>query len=164
MSLQIAVIGSGECGEGSEAWALAEEVGRRLADARASVVCGGRGGVMEAVARGASEAGGEAIGILPRTDPAEANPHCTHVVATGIGEARNLAVVASGAVTIAVSGGWGTLSEIGLARALGRTVVALRSWELEGRGELAGAPGVIPVETAEEAVAKALEEAAHDQG
>jgi hypothetical protein len=67
-------------------------------------------------------------------------------------------------VTIAVSGGWGTLSEIGLARALDRTVVALRSWDLDGPGELAGAPGVITVETAEEAVAKALEEAGHEQG
>jgi uncharacterized protein (TIGR00725 family) len=119
---------------------------------------------MEAVARGAAGAGGEAIGILPSTEPSEANPHCTRVVATGIGQARNLAVVASGAATIAVGGGWGTLSEIGLARAHGRTVVALRGWELEGRGELAGAPGVIAVETAAEAVAKALEEAGHDQG
>lgn len=158
-SLQIAVIGSGDCGEGSEAWVLAEEVGRRLAESGAAVVCGGRGGVMEAVAKGASEAGGEAIGILPWTDPTEAGPYCTRVVATGIGHARNLAVVASGTAVIAVSGGWGTLSEIGLARALGRTVVALRSWELEGRGELAGAPGVLAVETPAEAVAAALEAA-----
>jgi uncharacterized protein (TIGR00725 family) len=163
-SLQVAVIGSGECDPGSEAWTLAEEVGRRLAEAGATVVCGGLGGVMEAVALGAAEAGGRAIGILPGTDAADANPHCTQVVATGIGQARNLAVVASGGSTIAVGGGWGTLSEIGLARAHGRAVVALRSWGLEGRGELSGAPGVIAVETAEAAVATALEEAGHQQG
>jgi uncharacterized protein (TIGR00725 family) len=164
VTLQVSVIGSSDAEPGSEAWALAEEVGRRLAEAGATVVCGGRGGVMEAVAKGAAEAGGEAIGILPWVDPGEANPHCTQVVATGIGQARNLAVVGSGAVTIAVSGGWGTLSEIGHARAIGRTVVALRSWTLSGRGEMEGAPGVIPVETAEAAVAVALEEARHDQG
>jgi uncharacterized protein (TIGR00725 family) len=154
---QIAVIGSGDCAEGSEAWGLAEEVGRRLAEAGVTVVCGGRGGVMEAVAKGAAGVGGEVIGILPWVATEDANPHCTRVVATGIGRARNLAVVASGAVVIAVSGGWGTLSEIGHARSIGRTVVALSSWSLSGRGEQAGAPGVIPVETAAEAVAAALE-------
>jgi uncharacterized protein (TIGR00725 family) len=151
------VIGSGDCDESSEAWGLAEEVGRRLAEAGAIVVCGGRGGVMEAVAKGAAEAGGEAIGILPWVAPEDANPYCTHVVATGTGQARNLAVVASGAAAIAVGGGWGTLSEIGHARAIGRTVVALRSWELSGRSVLEGAPGVIAAESAEEAVAAALE-------
>jgi uncharacterized protein (TIGR00725 family) len=156
---QVAVIGSGDCGEETEAWALAEEVGRRLAEAGATVVCGGRGGVMEAVARGAAAAGGTVIGILPWVSTEEANPHCTHVVATGIGQARNLAVVASGQVTIAVSGGWGTLSEIGHARSLGRTVVALRSWELDGPGELGGGPGVVSVASAEEAVAVALDRA-----
>jgi uncharacterized protein (TIGR00725 family) len=156
VSLQVAVIGSGECGPETEAWRLAEEVGRRLAEAGATVVCGGRGGVMEAVAKGAAEAGGEAIGIVPSAEPAEANRHCTRVVATGVGQARNLAVVASGAAVIAVSGGWGTLSEIGLARALGRTVVALRSWSLSGPGEMADAPGVLAAETPAEAVAAAL--------
>jgi uncharacterized protein (TIGR00725 family) len=154
---QVAVIGSSRAEPGSEAWVLAEEVGRRLAEAGATVVCGGRGGVMEAVARGAAGAGGTVIGVLPSDSTADASPHCTHVVATGIGQARNLAVVASGDVTIAVGGEWGTLSEIGHARAIGRTVVALRSWSLSGRGEMEGAPGVIPVETAEEAVALALE-------
>jgi hypothetical protein len=156
-ALQIAVIGSSDVDPESEAWALAEEVGRLLAEAGVVVVCGGRGGVMEAAAKGAAEAGGEAIGILPRTEPGEASPHCTRVVATGIGQARNLAVVASGAVAIAVAGGWGTLSEIGHARSLGRTVVALRSWSLSGPMELADAPGVIAVETPEGAVSAALE-------
>ena len=90
--------------------------------------------MMEAVARGAAGAGGEVIGIVPGISPEEANPHCTHVVASGVGHARNLAVVASGEVTLAVGGEWGTLSEIGLARALGRPVVALRSWASQGQG------------------------------
>jgi uncharacterized protein (TIGR00725 family) len=111
---------------------------------------------MEAACRGAAEAGGTAIGIVPGTDAGEANPYCTEVVATGTGYARNLAVVASGEVVIAVGGEWGTLSEIGHARAIGRTVVALRSWGLTGRERMDGAPGVIPAETPEDAVAAAL--------
>ena len=96
------------------------------------------------------------IGILPGADPGEANPHCTHVVATGVGQARNLAVVASGAATIAVGGEWGTLAEIAHARNLGRPVVALRSWAVSGVGDMDGGPGVVVVASAEEAVALAL--------
>jgi uncharacterized protein (TIGR00725 family) len=153
---QIAVIGAGACEEGSEPWGLAEEVGRLLATAGVTVVCGGRGGVMEAASRGATEAGGEVVGIVPGSDVAEANPYCTQVVASGVGYARNLAVVGSGEAVIAIGGEWGTLSEIGHARALGRTVVALRSWELIGRDRMQGAPGVVVAETPEEAVAAAL--------
>lgn len=153
---QVAVIGAGGAEEGSEAWRLAEEVGRLLAEAGVVVVCGGRGGVMAAVSRGAAAAGGEVIGVLPWTDPSEANEYCTHVVATGAGQARNLAVVGSGEVVIAVGGEWGTLSEIGHARTIGRTVVTLRSWTLSGRDRMEGAPGVIPADTAAEAVAAAL--------
>ena len=156
---QISVIGSSRVEPGSELAELAEEVGRLLAEAGATVVCGGRGGVMEAAARGAAQAGGEVIGIVPGTSVEEANPHCTHVVASGVGSARNLAVVASGDAVIAVGGAWGTLSEIGHARALGRTVVALQSWGLDGRDEMAGAPGIVVVETAAEAVAAALDAA-----
>ena len=153
---QVAVIGAGGAVEGSETWRLAEEVGWRLAEDGVVVVCGGRGGAMAAVARGAASAGGEVIGVLPGSDPAEANPDCTYVVATGVGHARNLAVVGSGDVVIAIGGEWGTLSEIGFARTLGRTVVALRSWSLIGRDRMEGAPGLIPAETPEEAVAAAL--------
>lgn len=153
---QIAVVGSGRCGEESEAWALAEEVGRLLAEAGVTVVCGGRGGVMEASARGAANAGGAVIGVLPWVDIDDANPYCTQVVATGIGQARNLAVVASGEATIGISGEWGTLSEIALARNLDRTVVALRSWRVSGREEMEGGPGIVSAETPELAVAAAL--------
>jgi uncharacterized protein (TIGR00725 family) len=154
---QIAVIGASAAEEGSEVARLAEEVGRLLAEAGATVVCGGRGGVMEAASRGAARAGGEVIGIVPGISIDDANPHCTQVVASGIGFARNLAVVASGDAVIAVGGAWGTLSEIGHARVFERTVVALHSWGLVGSEEMEGAPGVIVVETPADAVAAALE-------
>jgi uncharacterized protein (TIGR00725 family) len=135
---------------------LAEDVGCRLAKAGVAVVTGGLGGVMEAVSRGAARAGGAVIGVVPGHAIAEANPHCTQVVASGVGHARNLAVVGSGEVVIAIGGEWGTLSEIGHARAIGRTVVALRSWALAGRDRMEGAPGIISAETPAEAVAAAL--------
>ena len=153
---QVAVIGASGTEEGSETWLLAEEVGRRLAVAGVVLVCGGGGGVMEAASRGAAEAGGEVIGIVPGTSPDDANQYCSHVVATGIGHARNLAVVSSGEAVIAIGGEWGTLSEIGFARVIGHEVVALRSWELNGREDMAGGPGVVTAETAEEAVTAAL--------
>jgi uncharacterized protein (TIGR00725 family) len=150
----VSVVGSGICEQGSEEWRLAEEVGRRLAEAGATVVCGGRGGVMEAAALGAARADGVVIGILPGDSPEEANPHCTHVVATGVGQARNLAVVASGSVAIAIGGEWGTLSEIAHARRIGRPVVALGTWSLSRRGEAAA--GVVEAGTPAEAVEAAL--------
>jgi uncharacterized protein (TIGR00725 family) len=155
-SKQISVIGSGGCGEETEAWRLAEEVGRLLAEAGVTVVCGGGAGVMEAAARGAAGAGGAVIGILPWVSVDDANPYCTQVVASGIGHARNLAVVASGEAAIAVSGEWGTLSEIAHARNLGRPVVALRSWSVSGREQMEGGPGIVLAETPKEAVAVAL--------
>jgi hypothetical protein len=112
---------------------------------------------MEAASKGAAEAGGEVVGIVPGVAVEEANPHCSHVIASAIGYARNLAVVASGDAVVAVGGEWGTLSEIGHARTFGKTVIALRSWGLTGRERMEGAPGVVPVETAAEAVAAALD-------
>jgi uncharacterized protein (TIGR00725 family) len=152
----VAVIGAGAAEEGSEAWALAEEVGRGLAEAEVALVCGGGGGVMEAASRAAREAGGTVIGIVPGSSVNDVNVYCSYVIATGIGHARNLAVVASGEAVIAIGGEWGTLSEIGFARVIGHEVVALRSWELDGRERMAGGPGVVAVETGEEAVAAAL--------
>lgn len=153
---QVAVIGGRGVEEGSELWALAEEVGRGLAEAGVALVCGGGGGVMEAASRAAAEAGGTVIGIVPGESVADANEYCSVVVATGIGHARNLAVVSSGEAVIAIGGEWGTLAEIGFARVIGHEVVALRSWELNGREAMAGGPGVVPAETAAEAVAAAL--------
>jgi uncharacterized protein (TIGR00725 family) len=153
-SLQIAVIGGGA--PNVEAEGLAEEVGRRLAEAGAVVVCGGLGGVMEAAARGARSAGGDVIGILPGEDPSTANEHVTHPVATGIGHARNLAVVASGAAVVAIGGEWGTLAEVALARRLQRPVVAIRSWSASGPGAMEDAPGIEAAASAAEATELAL--------
>jgi uncharacterized protein (TIGR00725 family) len=153
----VAVIGPSGAEIGSEAERLGGEVGRLLAEAGVTLVCGGMGGTMAAACRGAREGGGEAIGIVPGHEVGEANEFCTHVVATGIGHARNLAVVASGEVVIAIGGEWGTLSEIGFARAIGRSVIALRSWELSGRERMTAGPGVLHVESAHEAVELALE-------
>jgi uncharacterized protein (TIGR00725 family) len=149
---QIAVIGAAEGGR--EALEAAEEVGRLLAEAGAVVICGGRGGVMEAASRGATEAGGIAIGVLPGSDPNDANEHVAHVVATGVGQARNLAVVGSGEAVIAVDGHWGTLSEIAFARKLGKPVVALRSWDLQHRTDQD--LGITEAETAAAAVEAAV--------
>jgi uncharacterized protein (TIGR00725 family) len=126
--VQVAVIGSG-----TEHEAHAERVGRLLAERGATVVTGGLGSVMAAAARGAKSAGGTTIGILPGETRQAANEWIDHVVVTGVGHARNLAVVASGDAVIAVGGRWGTLAEIGFAHVLGRPVVTLApGWELDG--------------------------------
>ena len=153
---QVAVIGSGTCPQESELARMAEAVGRGLAEAGVTIVCGGRGGVMEAAARGAVAAAGDAIGIVPGDSVADANPHCTHIVATGIGHARNLAVVASGEAVVAIGGEWGTLAEIGFARRLGRPVVTLSSWSVSGAGPMRDAPGIAPADDAAAAIAAAL--------
>ena len=139
------MIGSGAVWE-----ADAEEIGRLLAERGCTVVTGGLGGVMAAAHRGAKAAGGTTIAILPGERREEANPWADHVVVTGIGHARNLAVAASGDAVIAVGGEWGPLAEIAFARRLGRRVVAL-----------AGVPEVDGIETAAtpaEAVELALRE------
>ena len=141
----VSVVGSGTAS--GELYEKAREIGRLVAERGGTVVCGGRSGVMEAAARGAAEAGGTAIGILPDEDRESANEYLTYSVATGTGHARNLAVVCSGDVVIAVGGEYGTLSEIGLALKVGRPVVALESWDL---GEHAS------VASSEEAVAAAF--------
>src|SRR5215471_5911108 len=128
MAIQVSVIGSGTEYEES-----AERVGRLLAQGGATVVTGGLGEVMAAAARGAKSGGGTTIGILPGDTRDGLNEWVDHVVVTGIGHARNLAVVASGDAVIAVGGRYGTLAEIGFALTLGRPVVVLEpGWEVEG--------------------------------
>jgi uncharacterized protein (TIGR00725 family) len=145
---QISVIGSG-----SEWEPQAEEVGRFLAERGCIVVTGGGGEVMAAAARGAKEAGGTTIGILPSESAVEANDWIDHVVVTGIGHARNLAVAASGDAVIAVGGSWGTVSEIAFARRLGRPVVALAgAVEVEGEGILRASTPVEAVDLAISAI------------
>ena len=135
-------------GSGAEHEAVAAEIGRLLAARGCTVVCGGGGEVMAAAARGAKSAGGTTMGILPGESHDAASPWIDHVVVTGIGHARNLAVVASGRAVIAVGGSWGTLAEIGFARRLGRPVIALAGgWEI---------PGVELAQTPLDAVERAL--------
>ena len=107
-------------------------MGRELAARGAVVVCGGLGGVMEAACRGAKEAGGLTVGILPGTDRAAANAFVEVAIPTGLGEARNALVVRAADALIAVGGGYGTLSEIALALKAGKRVVGLGSWDIEG--------------------------------
>jgi uncharacterized protein (TIGR00725 family) len=134
----VAVVGSGVAT--NELYEKAHRVGRLVAERGATVVCGGLSGVMEAAARGATEVGGTAIGILPDEDRRRQNGYLTYSVATGAGQARNLAVVCSGDVVIGVGGEYGTLSEIGLARKVGRPVVVLEGWDLEGHVSVASSP------------------------
>lgn len=126
----VAVCGTSEASP--EQVRAAEEVGRLLARRGAVVLCGGLGGVMEAASRGARAEGGTVVGILPGDDRRGANAHLTVGIATGLGQARNSVLVTAADSVIAIGGGWGTLSEIGLARRLGRRVLALESWAVEG--------------------------------
>jgi len=132
---QVSVIGSGAAWEEA-----AEEIGRLLAERGCVVVTGGLGEVMEGAHRGAKRGGGTTIAILPGEDRNAANAWADHVVATGIGHARNLAVAASGDAVIAVGGSWGTLAEIAFARRLGRPVVALEGTPAVEGVEVAASP------------------------
>ncbi len=126
----MAVVGAGEASPAAES--EAETVGRLLAERGAVVVCGGLGGVMAAACRGAKSAGGTTVGILPGSDRSEANPWVDVAVPTGMGEARNAVVVRTVDAVVAVAGGYGTLSEMALALRLGRPVVTLGGWEIDG--------------------------------
>lgn len=148
----MAVIGSASCSP--EIAAMAEEVGRHLARRGAVLVCGGRGGVMEAACRGAKAEGGTTVGILSGTDRREANAYVDIPIATGLGEARNAIVVRSADAVIAISGGYGTLSEIGFALKMGRPVVGLGTWELYQQGQ--PVEGVLLAGTPAQAVEQAL--------
>jgi uncharacterized protein (TIGR00725 family) len=118
------------------------------------VVCGGLGGVMEAVCRGARSQGGMTIGILPGSDGSEANGYVDIAIPTGMGEMRNALIVRAADAVIAISGGFGTLSEIGFALKLGKRVVGLSTWDLSRAGDVPDA--VLTATSAEEAVRLAL--------
>jgi uncharacterized protein (TIGR00725 family) len=127
--LYVAVVGPSEAT--AEELEKAEAVGRLLAEEGAVVVCGGLGGVMEAAARGAATAGGVVVGLLPGLDRAEANPHVTVAITTGMGEMRNALVVRAADAVVAVGGAYGTLSEIALALRADVPVVGLGTWALD---------------------------------
>ena len=125
----IAVIGSSEANE--ELVELATKVGYELAQNGVIMVCGGLGGVMEAVCRGAKSNKGRTIGVLPGSDPSDANMWVDNVICTGMGEARNLIIIKSSDAVIAVGGGYGTLSEMGFALKLNKPIIGLHTWRLE---------------------------------
>jgi len=142
----VAVVGPGEAT--AQQLAQARAVGAGLANRGAVVITGGLGGVMEAACRGAAEAGGATVGILPGGDRAAANPWVAIAIATGLGELRNGLIVRAADSLIAIGGAYGTLSEVALALKTGVPVVGLGTWELEG---------ITPVAAAEEAVARACQ-------
>lgn len=143
---QIGVIGAGNCS--SETRALAEAVGREIAKKGAVLLCGGLGGVMEAAACGAKLEGGTTIGILPGTCREDANPWIDMAILSGMGHARNALIAQSSDALIAVSGEYGTLSEIALGLKMGKPVFVLDcKWEIEG---------IQRVKSPQEAVERAL--------
>jgi uncharacterized protein (TIGR00725 family) len=142
----IGVIGASQASP--QGCAAAREIGRLIAGAGAVLVCGGLGGVMEAAARGAAEAGGEVLGILPGPAAAEANPWVTIAVPTNMGHARNVVIAHTAQALIAVEGEYGTLSEIAVGLKLGRPVIAL--------GNRFGVEGVAAAASPAQAVALAL--------
>ncbi len=148
----IAVIGDSSCSP--EEAKLAESVGGLLAQQGANIVCGGLGGVMEAVCRGAKSKGGLTVGILPGQDSSMANPWVDIPVVTGISEARNVVVVKSAQAVIAIGGGYGTLSEIAYALKSNIPVIGLNTWSLSRNGR--EDDSIIKVQSATEAVGKAI--------
>ena len=149
----IAVIGGGDCSP-QEA-RLAEEVGGEIARNGAILICGGLGGVMEAACKGASSEGGLTVGMLPGDNRRAANPYVQIPIVTGIGYARNVAVVKSAQAVIAIDGSYGTLSEIGHALQSGIPVIGLNTWSLSIAGQVDNS--IIPADNPKDAVNKAME-------
>ena len=143
----ISVIGTGSCDQ--KTYQVAEDVGRLIAQGGAILITGGLGGVMEAASKGANEAGGTVIGILPGFSKKDANAHVTVPLITGLSHARNVIVVRSADAVIAVAGEYGTLSEIAIALKLGKPVIGINTWE--------NIEGVVKADNAEDAVNKAFE-------
>lgn len=148
----IAVIGAGVCD--ADVAATAYDIGRLIAERDGVLVTGGLTGVMEAASRGAHNAGGLVIGILPGLDGAAANQAVDVAIPTGMGQLRNGLVVSSAKAVIAVAGEWGTLSEIGFALKLGIPVIGWNTWELAKGGVSRNA--IVRVDTPSEAVDRAF--------
>lgn len=142
----IGVVGASQAT--AEGYAAAREVGRLIARSGAVLVCGGRGGVMEAAARGCTEAGGVTVGILPGGEPDQANPYVSIAVPTNMGHARNAIIAHTAQALIALEGEHGTLSEMAIALKLGRPVIAL--------GRCPDVPGAVSADSPEDAVRLAL--------
>jgi len=148
----VAVIGPADASAAERV--LAQQVGRLLAERGAVVVCGGLGGVMEAVCEGARRAGGVTIGLLPGSEHGAGNPYLSVEIPTGLGQARNALVIGAAHTVIAVGGSWGTLSEVSLAMRAGKPVCQLAGgWPV---GVAAGVPVPRPAATPAHAVSAAL--------
>lgn len=149
----VGVVGSSRSDAGTNA--LAEEVGKEIARAGVALVCGGLGGVMEAVCKGARSNGGLTIGMIPSDRKEDANPYVQIPIVTGMGVGRNVMLVKTADVLIAVGGEFGTLSEIAHALNLGKTVVGLNTWKLD-RARDRPIPGMVEASNPKEAVRIAL--------
>lgn len=143
----VAIIGAGKCSK--KLRDSAALVARYVAKNGGVVVCGGLGGVMEGAARGAWEAGGTSIGILPSEDKSDANKFITHVIPTGFGDARNMMVIRTADAVVAFPGKYGTLSEMAFALKAGKPVISISAWKL---GE-----EIIAMDDPQEAAEKAME-------
>ncbi|MBN1297638.1 TIGR00725 family protein [bacterium] len=144
---RVAIIGAASADEG--VLALAYRTGWLLGSRGVTVITGGKQGVMEAASRGAKEAGGLTVGILPGRDDRDANAYLDIAIPTGLGDARNAVIACAADTVIAIAGGYGTLSEIGLALKMGKTVIGIATWDLS--------KGIIAVTSPEEAVSKVFE-------
>ncbi len=150
----IAIIGPGD-GD-ARVCDAAFAIAQRLAQCGLAIVCGGRGGVMQAASRGAYEAGGTVIGLLPENDDQAANAYLTVAIPTGMGEMRNALIARSSLCLVAVGGGMGTLSEMAFGLKLGKPVYCLHpEFDL---------PGANRVTSADEAVAQVLQFLLSTQG
>jgi uncharacterized protein (TIGR00725 family) len=146
--MYISVVGASEC---PAKWReMAFELGGIIARRGHVLVCGGLGGVMDAASRGAHDAGGLSVGILPDADRTRASRWLTVSVPTDMGHGRNVLVALSGDAIIAVGGSYGTLSEIAFGLKMGKPVIGLDTWDLERREGLQ--PGIVVARSPEEAV------------
>jgi len=131
----VGVLGAGDCNE--DLAGVARALGLGLARLGVVVVCGGLGGVMAAVAEGVREGGGITVGILPGEDKQQANRFIDIPIATGLAEARNLVIIRTADILVAVGGSYGTLSEIAFALKMGKGVIGLKTWQIEGVKQVA---------------------------
>jgi len=140
--IHIGVIGAGDCS--TETYKMAVELGYLISQSGWILICGGLGGVMKGAAKGCYKGGGLSVGILPGEEKDAANPFITLPIPTGMGEGRNLLIVRASDVVVSIAGGYGTLSEIGLALKMGKLVVGLKTWP--------NIDGIDYVETPQEAI------------
>ena len=153
----VAVIGPGGPSVDPDRLRIAGEVGAGIAEAGATLVCGGLDGVMAAASEGARRAGGVVLGLLPGSEREAGNPYLSIAIPTGLGEARNALIIRTADAVIAIGGGYGTLSEIGFALKTGRPVVGINTWELHRDGGVDD--GIVLATSAAEAVGLALQKA-----